>query len=81
MLLNYFNIDTKIVDYIVDSTPYKQGLFTPGTHIPIYSEDKIYETNPDYILIFAWNFSKEIIEKNKKFKGKFMIVEPGFKIL
>ncbi len=84
VLLNYFNIDSKIIDYLVDSTPYKQGLYTPGSHIPIYSEDKIYETKPDYLLIFAWNFSKEIIEKNKKYKkngGKFILIEPDFKII
>lgn len=84
VLLNYFGIDKKTIDYIVDSTPYKQGLYTPGSHIPIYSEDKIYETNPDYVLIFAWNFSKEIMDKNKEYKkngGKFILVEPGFKIV
>lgn len=84
VLLNYFGIDNKIFDYIVDSTPYKQGLFTPGTHIPIYSEDKIYETKPDYLVIFAWNFKKEIMSKNKKFKnegGKFILIEPSFKIV
>lgn len=84
VLLNYFGIDNKIIDYFVDSTPYKQGLYTPGSHIPIYSEDKIYETNPDYVLIFAWNFSKEIIQKNTKYKkqgGKFVLIEPGFKII
>jgi hypothetical protein len=84
VLLNYFDIDQTIIDYIVDSTPYKQGLFTPGSHIPIYSEDKIYETNPDYILIFAWNFSKEIIKKNGKYRkegGKFILIEPEFKII
>lgn len=81
VLLNYFGIDTKLVDYVVDSTPYKQGLYTPGTHIPIFPEDKIYETNPEYILIFAWNFSKEIMEKNKEYRGKFVVLEPDFKIL
>lgn len=84
VLLNYFKINNTVIDYIVDSTPYKQGLYTPGTHIPIFSEDKIYETNPDYVLIFAWNFSKEIIQKNKKYKkgkGKFILIEPKFKII
>lgn len=84
VLLNYFGLTTRTIDYVVDSTPYKQGLYTPGSHIPIYSEDKIYETNPDYILIFAWNFSKEIIEKNKKYKnngGKFIIIEPKLTII
>ncbi|MEK7572916.1 MAG: class I SAM-dependent methyltransferase [Patescibacteria group bacterium] len=84
VLLNYFGLDTKTIDYIVDSTPYKQGLFTPGTHIPIYPEGKIYDNSPDYILIFAWNFSKEIIKKNIKYKksgGKFILVEPKLKIV
>lgn len=84
VLLNYFNIDSKTIDYVVDSTPYKQGLYTPGSHISIYSEDKIYETNPDYVLIFAWNFSKEIMNKNKEYTkngGKFILIEPKFKIV
>ena len=84
VLLNYFGLDNKIIDYLVDSTPYKQGLYTPGSHIKIYPEEKIYETNPDYVLIFAWNFSKEIIEKNKEFKkkgGKFIFLEPKLLIV
>lgn len=84
VLLNYFGLDVKTIDYIVDSTPYKQGLFTPGTHIPIYPEWKIYDIIPDYVLIFAWNFSKEIIEKNMKYKksgGKFIFVEPKLEIV
>lgn len=84
VLLNYFKIDNKVIDYVVDSTPYKQGLYTPGSHIPIHAEDMIYKTNPDYVLIFVWNFSKEIIDKNRKYKkkgGKFIILEPGFKII
>ena len=83
VLLNYFGIDKKTIDYLVDSTPYKQGRFTPGSHIPIYSEDKIYDTNPDYVIIFAWNFAKEIMDKNRKFKekgGKFLFLEPEFRI-
>ncbi len=84
VLLNYFGLDTKTIDYIVDSTPYKQGLFTPGTHVPIYSEEKIYDNIPDYILIFAWNFSREIIKKNTKYKksgGKFILIEPKLEII
>ena len=84
VLANYFGIDTGILDYIVDSTPYKQGLFTPGTHIPIFGESKLAEDKPDYALIFAWNFADEIIEKERNFRkngGKFIIPIPKIRVL
>jgi SAM-dependent methyltransferase len=84
ILLNYFLLGTDIFDYLVDSTPYKQGLFTPGTHIPIYDETRISETKPDYLVILAWNFTDEIIAKNKahqKYGGKFLICVPAFSII
>ena len=84
ILLNYFGIGTKILDYVVDSTPYKQGLYMSGTHIPIFDESRIYQTHPDYILILAWNFKDEIMSKNKRFKdegGKFIVPVPQFHIV
>ncbi|MDO8487500.1 MAG: class I SAM-dependent methyltransferase [Candidatus Curtissbacteria bacterium] len=84
VLTNYFGIGTNILDYIVDSTPYKQGLFTPGVHIPVYGESRIAKDRPDYILILAWNFADEIIEKEREFKkngGKFIIPIPKIKIV
>lgn len=83
-LLNYFKIGPEILDYIVDDSPFKQGLFTPGTHIPVVSA-KILESNkPDYILILAWNFASSIMEKYSSFKqkgGKFIIPVPTPKIV
>ena len=92
--LSYFSVKSllelaarsklEIFDYIVDSTPYKQGRFTPGTHIPIYAEGKILETKPDFVVILAWNFKDEIMKKNKdvlKYGGKFMVCIPSVKIL
>jgi len=84
VLTNYFGISTKILDYIVDSTPYKQGLFTPGMHIPVYGEGRLFEDKPDYALILAWNFADEIIEKQKAFRrrgGKFIIPIPKVRIV
>ena len=84
VLTNYFGIGTNILDYIVDSTPYKQGLFTPGVHIPVYGESRIAKDRPDYILILAWNFADEIIEKEREFiknGGKFIIPVPEPKII
>ncbi|KKP59982.1 MAG: C-methyltransferase [Candidatus Gottesmanbacteria bacterium GW2011_GWA1_34_13] len=84
ILLNYSKIDNKLIDFIVDSTSYKQGLYTPGTHIPIYPEIEIINRQPDYVLILAWNFVKEIINKQVKYSkngGKFIIPVPKIKII
>jgi hypothetical protein len=62
-LLNYCGIRTDFVDYTVDRSPYKQGKFTPGTHIPICHPDKIRETKPDYVLILPWNLKEEIMRQ------------------
>ena len=84
ILTNYFNIGPAILDYIVDSTPYKQGLFTPGKHISVYEENRLTIDKPDYALILAWNFADEIIEKEKDFRkngGKFIIPIPDVRII
>ena len=60
-LLNYCGIGSDIIDYAVDRNPYKQGKFLPGTHIPIYHPDRIWETKPDYLLLLPWNLHSEII--------------------
>lgn len=60
-LLNYCGIRTDFIDFTVDRNPYKQGRFLPGTHIPIYKPERIYESKPDYILILPWNFKDEIL--------------------
>jgi hypothetical protein len=62
-LLNYCGIRTDFLDYTVDRNPYKQGKFTPGTHIPIYPPERIGETQPDVILILPWNLASEIGEQ------------------
>jgi SAM-dependent methyltransferase len=59
-LLNYCGIRTDLLDYTVDRNPYKHGLYTPGTHIPIHPPEKIGETRPDYILVLPWNLVDEI---------------------
>jgi hypothetical protein len=85
VLLNMCGLGPKDLDYIVDSTPYKQGLYTPGTHIPIKSEDYLDQDNPDYAVLFIWNFKKEVLEKQKnkflKRGGRFIIPVPKVKII
>jgi hypothetical protein len=59
-LLNYCGIRTDFIDYTVDRNPYKQGMYLPGTRIPIFAPEKIAETKPDYVLILPWNLRHEI---------------------
>jgi len=80
VLLNYCNIDHKIIDFIIDTTPLKQGKFTPGTHIPIHHPNEMNKkgTN-DVSLLLAWNYKDEILENEKLFRdrgGKFLIPIP-----
>ena len=60
-LLHYCGIGKDMIEYTVDRSPYKQGRFLPGTHIPIYHPERIRETKPDYIVILPWNLKDEII--------------------
>jgi len=80
VLLNYCNIDTRFLDYIIDTTPLKQGKYTPGTHIPIFPPEKISDKGDGHIaLLLAWNYESEILEKEKQFRekgGKFLIPIP-----
>jgi len=83
-LLNYYHIGPELIEFIADLSPMKQNKFTPGTHIPVYSPERIYEIKPDYMLILAWNFADEIIKQQSKFKeigGKFIIPVPEVRII
>jgi len=81
-LLNYCKIDTNLIDYMTEKSLIKVGYYTPGMHIPIIAEEKIYDEErfPDYGIIFAWNFASEIIKNNPEFLrrgGKFIIPIPN----
>lgn len=82
-LLNYCGISTDFIDYTVDRSPYKQGLFLPGTHIPILHPDKIRETKPDYLLILPWNLKEEIMVQMSfisDWGGKFVVPIPEVQV-
>lgn len=81
--LNYCGIGKESIEYVVDISPYKQGLYMPGTHIPIYHPEKILQTKPDYVVILAWNLKDEIVEQMKFIRdwgGKFVIFIPEMRI-
>jgi len=62
-LLNYCGIRTDFLDYTVDRSLHKQGMYLPGTHIPIHAPERISETRPDYLLILPWNLKDEIMRQ------------------
>ena len=82
-LLNYCGIRADFLDYTVDRSPYKQGRYTPGTHIPILSPDRIKETRPDYIFILPWNLKDEIMGQMafvREWGAKFVVPIPDVKV-
>lgn len=65
-VLNYCDIGPNLISYISDSTPEKQGQFTPGTYIPIKSPEEMRQNPPDYLILFAWNHEIEILRKEQE---------------
>ena len=83
-LLNYCGARTDFIEYTVDRSPYKQGHYLPGTHIPILSPDKIKETKPDYLLLLPWNLKTEIMGQMahiREWGGKFVVPIPQVQVL
>jgi SAM-dependent methyltransferase len=78
-LLHYCGIGKDLIEYTVDRSPYKQGRFLPGTHIPIYHPDRIRETRPDYVVILPWNLKDEImmqLQFIREWGGRFVVPIP-----
>jgi hypothetical protein len=68
----------------VDRNPYKQGMFLPGTHIPIHHPDAIAAAKPDYVLILPWNFKDEIMQQLayiRQWGGQFVLPIPHIEVL
>ena len=77
--LNYFGLDDSVIDYVVDLSPYKQGLHMPGLRIPICTPDKLLEDRPDVVIVLAWNFAGEIMRQQRAYLeagGTFMTLIP-----
>src|SRR5581483_4607174 len=82
--LNYCGIGTQFLPYIVDKSPLKVGLYTPGMHIPVLPVSTLLERQPDYVLILAWNFADEIMLQQEEYRrrgGRFIIPIPEPKVV
>jgi SAM-dependent methyltransferase len=83
-LLCYLQLGPDKIDYIADKSRLKQGLFTPGMHVPVVPPERILEDQPDYLLVLAWNFLDEIIEQQADYRsrgGQFILPVPKVKII
>lgn len=83
-LLNYFNIDNNMIDGVAEKSTFKWGLRTVGSNIKIYSEEEMRKAKPDYLLILAWHFVANFLEREKELLQagtKFIVPCPEFKII
>jgi SAM-dependent methyltransferase len=83
-LLQYFGLDSTLIDGAAERSPYKFGLKTVGTNIPIFSEEEMRKANPDYLLILPWHFIDEFKKRESEYLnngGKFIVPCPKFEII
>jgi methylation protein EvaC len=83
-IINYCGISADLIEFISDTTPIKQGKFSPGAHIPVYPNEEFSKNYPDYALLFAYNHAKEIMAKEQKFiasGGKWIVYVPNVRVL
>ncbi len=83
-LLNYFRLGRPLLDFVVDRSTIKQGYYTPGTHLPIYSPSVLLNEKPDYVLLLTWNFADEILQQQSEYRkqgGRFIIPIPQVRVV
>ncbi len=83
-LMYHYGLDGQVLDYVVDDNPIKQGLFTPGLHLPVYAAERLYQDQPDYVLILAWNFAESLMRRHEALHAagsRFIVPLPHLKIV
>jgi SAM-dependent methyltransferase len=83
-LLTFCGIGRETLDFVVDRSPLKQGLFTPGTRIPIHPTERLVEEMPDYTLLLTWNFADEILDQQAEYHrrgGRFIVPIPELQVV
>jgi hypothetical protein len=83
-LFNYCGIGTDLIEFVADASPYKQGKFLPGSHIPVVKEEMLQEKRPDFVLVLPWNIKEEIMEQLDYIRlwgAKFVFPLPALKVM
>lgn len=83
-VLNYCGIGADMLEYISDTTPIKQGKFSPGMHVPVRPYEEFVKNYPDYAILLAWNHAEEIMSKEKKFReagGQWVVFVPKVQVI
>lgn len=83
-LLQYYEIDNNLIDFVADRNPDKWGRTTIGTNLKIISEEDARAKNPNYFFILPWHFIKEFKIREKEFLekgGKLIVPLPTFEII
>ena len=83
-LMYHFGIGADQIEFIVDDSPLKQGLFSPGMHIPVLPSSELIVRQPDYTVILAWNFAEAIVAQNHRYLhagGHFIVPLPNIKVI
>jgi len=83
-LMHHFDIGQDQIEFIIDDNPLKQGLFSPGLHVPVLPSEAIAERKPDYLVILAWNFAEPIMQKCSEFAacgGRFIVPLPRVRVV
>jgi SAM-dependent methyltransferase len=83
-LLSYCGLGAGELDFVIDRSPVKQGLLTPGTRLPILPPEKLLEIMPDFVLLLVWNFADEVMAQQSEYRrrgGRFIIPVPEPRIV
>ena len=85
-LMYQFGIGPDVIEYIMDDSPWKQGKYSPGLHIPVVPSSYLYDParRPDAVVVLAWNFAEPIINKHDAFTkagGRFIVPLPELRVI
>ena len=83
-LLNYLGVRGDTIRYTVDHTPAKQGMYLPGSHIPVKSPEQVFIDKPDYLILLPWNWRDELMQKFagiREWGGRFVVFCPEIEVI